>query len=104
SRRRHTRFSRDWSSDVCSSDLAAVRADQLQARAAGIDETAIEDADHLVLERQRSCEDDVDAARPGDLLSPGAQRLAAEQPERVEIGRASRRERDQTGEATHRYP
>src|SRR5690606_39997208 len=25
SRRRHTRFSRDWSSDVCSSDLADVR-------------------------------------------------------------------------------
>src|SRR5690606_2685103 len=25
SRRRHTRFSRDWSSDVCSSDLAAAR-------------------------------------------------------------------------------
>src|SRR5690606_39590429 len=24
SRRRHTRFSRDWSSDVCSSDLASV--------------------------------------------------------------------------------
>src|SRR5690606_41209530 len=24
SRRRHTRFSRDWSSDVCSSDLVAV--------------------------------------------------------------------------------
>src|SRR5690606_40381007 len=24
SRRRHTRFSRDWSSDVCSSDLAVV--------------------------------------------------------------------------------
>src|SRR5690606_39725505 len=28
SRRRHTRFSRDWSSDVCSSDLGAL-ADQL---------------------------------------------------------------------------
>src|SRR5690606_41187735 len=27
SRRRHTRFSRDWSSDVCSSDLEAVRAE-----------------------------------------------------------------------------
>src|SRR5690606_39521672 len=27
SRRRHTRFSRDWSSDVCSSDLAAQLAD-----------------------------------------------------------------------------
>src|SRR5690606_7586243 len=26
SRRRHTRFSRDWSSDVCSSDLEAQRA------------------------------------------------------------------------------
>src|SRR5690606_20710950 len=26
SRRRHTRFSRDWSSDVCSSDLSAVKA------------------------------------------------------------------------------
>src|SRR5690606_14029998 len=25
SRRRHTRFSRDWSSDVCSSDLVALR-------------------------------------------------------------------------------
>src|SRR5690606_40246533 len=25
SRRRHTRFSRDWSSDVCSSDLRGVR-------------------------------------------------------------------------------
>src|SRR5690606_39737115 len=25
SRRRHTRFSRDWSSDVCSSDLPALR-------------------------------------------------------------------------------
>src|SRR5207302_6390505 len=26
SRRRHTRFSRDWSSDVCSSDLSMTRA------------------------------------------------------------------------------
>src|SRR5690606_40370390 len=25
SRRRHTRFSRDWSSDVCSSDLSAAK-------------------------------------------------------------------------------
>src|SRR5690606_41036614 len=28
SRRRHTRFSRDWSSDVCSSDLAEVSEEQ----------------------------------------------------------------------------
>src|SRR5436309_5207411 len=29
SRRRHTRFSRDWSSDVCSSDLPSGSADRL---------------------------------------------------------------------------
>src|SRR5690606_40140563 len=29
SRRRHTRFSRDWSSDVCSSDLVKERLDAL---------------------------------------------------------------------------
>src|SRR5690606_39369846 len=33
SRRRHTRFSRDWSSDVCSSDLGILEhADAVQAR------------------------------------------------------------------------
>src|SRR5690606_40821708 len=31
SRRRHTRFSRDWSSDVCSSDLAPTATEQLAA-------------------------------------------------------------------------
>src|SRR5690606_39654596 len=30
SRRRHTRFSRDWSSDVCSSDLKRIREPQLR--------------------------------------------------------------------------
>src|SRR5690606_32531592 len=33
SRRRHTSFSRDWSSDVCSSDLAVVRAQTCRIRA-----------------------------------------------------------------------
>src|SRR5690606_40380061 len=32
SRRRHTRFSRDWSSDVCSSDLGFVRLEFRAAR------------------------------------------------------------------------
>src|SRR5690606_10736773 len=32
SRRRHTRFSRDWSSDVCSSDLAAERRQQVASQ------------------------------------------------------------------------
>src|SRR5690606_40458847 len=31
SRRRHTRFSRDWSSDVCSSDLHGINDDDLKA-------------------------------------------------------------------------
>src|SRR5690606_40616114 len=34
SRRRHTRFSRDWSSDVCSSDLAWLHVDGAMAGAA----------------------------------------------------------------------
>src|SRR5690606_40351998 len=34
SRRRHTRFSRDWSSDVCSSDLEAGRVDAVRRRPA----------------------------------------------------------------------
>src|SRR5690606_40643966 len=44
SRRRHTRFSRDWSSDVCSSDLglqrARVRAIALRAEGLGPAERA----------------------------------------------------------------
>src|SRR2546422_5386376 len=48
SRRRHTRCSRDWSSDVCSSDLATRWL--ALARAAGI-----EDAQNLWL-RQRAAE------------------------------------------------
>src|SRR5215475_13752831 len=39
SRRRHTRFSRDWSSDVCSSDLAAF-ADDLGTVRVGVRVTA----------------------------------------------------------------
>src|SRR5690606_39683845 len=37
SRRRHTRFSRDWSSDVCSSDLAQVWQQQLDLLARRIE-------------------------------------------------------------------
>src|SRR2546430_5796471 len=36
SRRRHTRFDCDWSSDVCSSDLALISQRRAQARAAGL--------------------------------------------------------------------
>src|SRR5690606_40255301 len=33
SRRRHTRFSRDWSSDVCSSDLGEIRIELFEQEA-----------------------------------------------------------------------
>src|SRR2546430_11695170 len=46
SRRRHTRFDCDWSSDVCSSDLAAVLLER--ARAAM---RAIESYDQAVVDR-----------------------------------------------------
>src|SRR5690606_40545486 len=35
SRRRHTRFSRDWSSDVCSSDLLNIEGDRLEVMEEG---------------------------------------------------------------------
>src|SRR5690606_40609231 len=48
SRRRHTRFSRDWSSDVCSSDLAALdinpaRVEAINARRSPIEDPEIQD-------------------------------------------------------------
>src|SRR5439155_5628594 len=39
SRRRHTRWPRDWSSDVCSSDLAEIVQQQERIEVAGISET-----------------------------------------------------------------
>src|SRR5690606_40301609 len=42
SRRRHTRFSRDWSSDVCSSDLIAIKL--LVTRAVWIFNLSVKDA------------------------------------------------------------
>src|SRR5690606_41165246 len=59
SRRRHTRFSRDWSSDVCSSDLGdqrlervrqtAVIENELEQHRHQIDDVLINHADHARL-------------------------------------------------------
>src|SRR5690606_40342667 len=38
SRRRHTRFSRDWSSDVCSSDLKAAILEDHEAQAQKVED------------------------------------------------------------------
>src|SRR5690606_19212373 len=76
SRRRHTRFSRDWSSDVCSSDLLA--RDDLQ----------VEPAQHLlVAERDRHI-DELDD-RPRRIERP-ALLLRQEQVLALRGGRAER--------------
>src|SRR5690606_39772159 len=61
SRRRHTRFSRDWSSDVCSSDLVALGAEE-QDHAALLGD-AREEVHRVVEQRDGLLEiDDVDLA------------------------------------------
>src|SRR5690606_40319381 len=90
SRRRHTRFSRDWSSDVCSSDLEDARAAATGVAAAAIAaalrvpaaEIAV-GAGTLAGEVGRAGETDAEVAR--DRALP-------------EIGRASCRERGKIAE------
>src|SRR5206468_12196475 len=74
SRRRHTRSDRDWSSDVCSSDLVAPHAgmDELGARRRG---------------------DGVGHRRLARLLEPRGERRFGAMDRAREIGRASCRER-----------
>src|SRR5690606_15160949 len=58
SRRRHTRFSRDWSSDVCSSDLTAAAAHRVPDQGAARRGRA-------AVRRDRGCPADARAARGG---------------------------------------
>src|SRR5690606_39360853 len=92
----HTRFSRDWSSDVCSSDLAErVRP---EPRALPDEEAALLDA---LLTRRRQIQDMITAEKNRLPLAPGPVqkrieqhfRWLARQLDAVEqIGRASCRE------------
>src|SRR5690606_40313939 len=82
SRRRHTRFSRDWSSDVCSSDLGAPQP-KPHARHASSAEQDVETASVLLVAEQP----DLIASCP-----PVARSNRAERPP-LQIGRASCRER-----------
>src|SRR5690606_41177686 len=71
SRRRHTRFSRDWSSDVCSSDLeTGDRVDQRGlARAVRADEAvdlALLDAHGNILQRLHAAEPAADVFQGQD--------------------------------------
>src|SRR6266511_5874081 len=82
SRRRHTRFSRDWSSDVCSSDLAR------PARRRAPDGEAPADLEALAVRAHTPRRDPrLRQARRHALLRPRAgARLAARRRNRREIG------------------
>src|SRR5699024_11916913 len=87
SRRRHTRSKRDWSSDVCSSDLP------FAGRRPGLDDQVV----------SRAAEAIAGANRPLVIAGGGARRAHAEVKRFVElidspleIGRASCRERPST--------
>src|SRR5690606_3200605 len=77
SRRRHTRFSRDWSSDVCSSDLDVCFADLNGERAAEV----------AIANKQRA-EDN-----GAKVMAVEVDVTNREQVRRMKIGRASCRER-----------
>src|SRR3712207_2501931 len=65
SRRRHTRYWRDWSSDVCSSDLLK-EFDEINAR---FGEEMSDDEMNQLLERQGAVQEKLDAADAWDLDS-----------------------------------
>src|SRR5690606_40102182 len=83
SRRRHTRFSRDWSSDVCSSDLDALRRltkAEIDAKERGHHGKNVEDhADDFDPARTVTADELCCDCQGGNIL--------------LEIGRASCRER-----------
>src|SRR5690606_40326147 len=93
SRRRHTRFSRDWSSDVCSSDLhrqRVVRTQPLQKLQVGYGSGRTETG---AVARGEA------PTKPSQQLAVGITGLlhhppGAEQTVNQEIGRASCRERE----------
>src|SRR5690606_40779831 len=92
SRRRHTRFSRDWSSDVCSSDLLAhvLIADDLDsARRARAALDALGDTSATIV----TTGGDVVTAQTLRAGAGGERSRLELAAERDEIGRASCRER-----------
>src|SRR5690606_39812902 len=85
SRRRHTRFSRDWSSDVCSSDLEAER-ERLEAERASEEANRINAANQAAILRLMN---ELQTVAEGDLTHEAT----VTEDITGEIGRASCRER-----------
>src|SRR5699024_12062271 len=73
SRRRHTRSKRDWSSDVCSSDLRGGRGDVAGPDATpaslGVQELDLRAAQHLAIHVEHDRVAGAPAARQGDHLA-----------------------------------
>src|SRR5256884_2184894 len=108
SRRRHTRCSRDWSSDVCSSDLSASRLilEQLLPlaraglKAAGVDASDVDLYLGTLEERVRTGQTGAEWTLKS-LASLGNQ---GTRDMRHRALAAAMRERQQTGEPVHRWP
>src|SRR5690606_41006742 len=89
-RRRHTRFSRDWSSDVCSSDLIGFGAG---FKNVGFSFGAPETANAIIELRGGAEIEEVILYHAGADVGQGAHTVFAQMAaEAVEIGRASCRE------------
>src|SRR5690606_40266055 len=95
SRRRHTRFSRDWSSDVCSSDLKHPA--QRHEYDSDDDEDGNHHVKHLSSLVERVAHEQVALQAEHLSLTLGVGVIEAEQVQQaVKIGRASCRERVQS--------
>src|SRR5690606_39906741 len=72
SRRRHTRFSRDWSSDVCSSDLVeGTGGDRADRGAVGIDDAVARVGELLAQQRLGRHVDEGGVAHVGAAVGEG---------------------------------
>src|SRR5207249_6657362 len=85
SRRRHTRSKRDWSSDVCSSDLSTLFVAAFPDRKSGRSHVLASPEEEKALATSRLCLQRVVAACPESTLPV---------PTKIKIGRASCRERE----------
>src|SRR5690606_40921028 len=93
SSRRHTRFSRDWSSDVCSSGLAIAERESVRAEIAA--KVAAYEAEHGSIETLPIRTDD---KRMPYRISCPEKKLSVEAAKaKGQIGRASCRERASSG-------
>src|SRR5690606_40935943 len=92
SRRRHTRFSRDWSSDVCSSDLT----DRLQGTPPRANRSVVNIVETFI---ETNWDKPIDAVKLASVANVSARTMFRERSEERRVGRAGRQGEDaQAGE------